>query len=180
MHTMRRPAQKRKASALSEPEAAGAGGETDAVADEPAAGPAGPVHPGRHGRKRSLAELQGAADGLRSGKGKGALAGALHQSPQHVRKPYMVSCRTYCRFQCPSEQKFVQADHEFISHKLNCRCSHSSKDGVLYIHPISDYCGNLPPVSMQWMSCPQLVCRAKVASERVQSYQGAQTACKAD
>ena len=101
---MHRPAQKRKASPALESVAAGAGVDCDAAADEPAAGPAGPMHPGHHGRKRSLAELQGTADGLRSGKGKGALAGTLHQTPQHVRKPFMVFCRTHCRFKSPSDQ----------------------------------------------------------------------------
>ena len=99
MHSMCRPAQKRKATAALEPVAAGAGVEYDAAADEPAAGPAGPMHPGRHGRKRSLAELQGAANSLRSAatpcKGKEALAGTLSKSSQHVRKPYMVSCGTH-------------------------------------------------------------------------------------
>ena len=104
IHSMRRPAQKRTALAVLESVAAGAGAERDAAAEEPLAGPAGPVHPGRHGRKRSLAELQGTADGLRSGRGKGALAGTLHQTPQHVRKPFMVSCRTHCRFKSPSDQ----------------------------------------------------------------------------
>ena len=89
---MSRPAQKRKASAISDPEAAGAG---------PAAGPLGPACPGRPARKRSLAELQGAADGLRSGAGKGALAGELSWSPQHPRMLLVVSCRTACCLQRP-------------------------------------------------------------------------------
>ena len=74
----------------------------------------GPMHPGHHGRKRSLAELQGTADGLRSGKGKGALAGTLHQTPQHVRKPFMVFCRTHCRFKSPLRSRIMQADRDSI------------------------------------------------------------------
>ena len=122
MHSMRRPAQKRKASAALEPVAAGAGVESNATADEPAAGSVGPMRPGRHGRKRSPAELQGTADGLRSGTGKGALAGTS------TRVHSMSRCHPWSAVgpindsRAPFFKGSVQADYRSPFEKLYCRC----------------------------------------------------------